>query len=350
MEIKDWPSARHTPALYRELKQLDLLEHLAELEAFGFTVLPPEKVGPDAQHEAARQAVLRIGCERKNCGEDDLEQEFSDGQELLRFVLWDDPIFEKLVLHPAALGLIQWMVGTDCVLSLCNAWVKGKGESRTAIHADWAQFDMPTMAQETYGANFNYLLTDYSREDGGLSFVPGSHRWRRLPSAEEGAYWADNAQPVEAPAGSMIIWGDHTWHGSYPKSTEGLRLMILGMYNRPHMQTQEAYRQTVTDDALARNPVRFARLMNVYNTMPWGKTPDYTKAAKGPQGYCSLFDCEPAGDALQLPLDGDYHRYDPETGAMIKAQMSARTAGFPDVYKGQTRMARTKNREDGRGN
>jgi len=332
MEIKDWSSAKDTPALYRELKELDLLENLAELEAFGYTVLPPEKVGSVEQHEEAKEVVLRIACERKDCSRDELSSVFSDGQELLRFVLWDDLLFEKLVLTPTALGLIQWMVGTNCVLSLCNAWVKGKGDARTGIHADWAQFEMPTMAVETYGANFNYLLTDYSKEDGGLSFVPGSHRWRRLPSKEESEYWADNAEAVEAPAGSMVIWGDHTWHGSYPKTTDGLRLMILGMYNRPHMQTQEAYRHTATDEALARNPKRFARLMNVYNAMPWGKTPDYTIGGQGPSGYLSLFDTEPAGKDMRVPVRGDYHRYDAKTGEAIKAGMSTKV-GFPDHYK-----------------
>jgi hypothetical protein len=336
MKIEDWPSAKQLPALYRELKQLDLLEHLAELEAFGYTVLPPEKVGPPEQLETAKQTVLRVACERKNCKVEELEELYSDGQELLRFILWDDPFFEKLVLHPAALGLIQWLVGTDCILSLCNAWVKGRGNARTAIHADWAQFEMPTMAVEAYGANFNYLLTDYSKEDGGLSFVPGSHRWRRMPSGDEAAYWSENAQAVEAPAGSMIIWGDHTWHGAYPKTTEGLRLMILGMYNRPHMQTQEAYRQTVTNEALARNPKRFARLMNVYNAMPWGKSPDYGKAANAPQGYLSLFDTEPAGDTQTVPDDRDYHTYDTQVGEMIRNQMSTEIQ-FPDVYKGADR-------------
>ncbi len=53
MEIKDWSSAADTPALYRELKELDLLENLAELEAFGYTVLAPDKVGSAEQHEEA---------------------------------------------------------------------------------------------------------------------------------------------------------------------------------------------------------------------------------------------------------------------------------------------------------
>lgn len=337
MKIADWPSAKHIPALYRELKKLDLLEHLAELEAFGYTVLPPEKVGSTEQLEATREVVLRIASERKGCTTAELEDVYSDGQELLRFVLWDDPIFEKLVLTPPALGLIQWLVGTDCILSLCNAWVKGKGESRTTIHTDWAQFDMPTMAVEAYGANFNYLLTDYTKEDGGLSFVPGSHRWRRLPSSEESEYWADNAQAVEAAAGSMVIWGDHTWHGSYPKQSDGLRLMVLGMFNRPHMQTQEAYRETATDEALARNPLRFTRLMNVHHVMPWGKSPDYGRAKQAPSGYISLFDTKPAGDKVKVPPAVDYHKYDPEVGKMMQAQMSSKEIRFPDQYKGTGR-------------
>ena len=333
MNIEDWPSAKTIAPLYRELKQLGLLEHLAELEAFGFTVLPPEKVGPPEQLEAACSAVLRIAAERKGCKTDELERVYDDGQELLRFVLWDDPVFEKLIMTPSVLGLIQWLVGTDCILGLCNAWVKGKGDSRTAIHADWAQFEMPTMAVEPFGANFNYLLTDYSEADGGLAFVPGSHRWRRLPSVEEAAYWADHAHAITAPAGSMIIWGDHTWHGSYPKTNGGLRLMVLGMYNRPHMQTQEAFRETVTDQALARNPPRFARLMNVFNPFPWGKTPNYGKQAAGPQGYLSLFDDKPAGPDMKVPKDFDLNQYDPGIGAAIQESMSQTEINFPDHYK-----------------
>ncbi len=334
MQIEDWPSAKTTPALYRELKQLDLLEHLAELEAFGYTVLPSDKVGPPEQHEAVRRAALRLVGQRKGCAVEDLEELFSDSQELFRFVLWDDPIFEKLVLNPAALGLIQWLVGTDCILSLCNAWIKGKGSARTGIHADWAQFDMPSMAVETYGANFNYVLTDYSKEDGGLSFVPGSHRWRRLPSVEEAEYWDEHAVAIEAEAGSMVIWGDHTWHGSYPKNTEGLRIMVLGMYNRAHMQTQEAYKETATVEALARNPIRFTRLMNVYHAMPWGKNgADYKRITKAPRGYLSLFDTEPVGDVMRERPEYDYHEYDQAVGEAIKASMSGKPVNFMDHYK-----------------
>ena len=94
----------------------------------------------------------------------------------MRLILWEGRVFEKIVLTPAALCLIQWLVGTDCILSLCDAWVKGRGGAGTDIHADWAQFDMPTMPPEPFGANFNCILRDYTKGDGALSFVPGSHR------------------------------------------------------------------------------------------------------------------------------------------------------------------------------
>lgn len=50
MQIEDWKSTRKLSPLYRELAEMELLENIAELEAFGFTVVPPEKVGPDAMY------------------------------------------------------------------------------------------------------------------------------------------------------------------------------------------------------------------------------------------------------------------------------------------------------------
>ena len=338
MEIKDWASTGSRSPLYRELKEFGLLENIAELDAFGYTIVPPDKVAPPDQHEEVKQAVLRVAARRKGCPANELAQYFTKGQELMRLILWEEQIFEKVVLTPAALGLIQWLVGTDCILSLFDAWVKGKGALGTDIHTDWAQFDMPTMPPEAFGANFNYVLTDYTKEDGALSFIPGSHRWRRWPSHEEAAYWKENAEPVEAPAGSMIIWGDHLWHGSYPKQTDGLRLMILGMYNRPHMQTQEGFRQTVPAEALARNPIRFARLMNVYHAMPLGRTGrDTERLSAAPKGYNSLFDTEPAGDKVSIEPEKDLLAYDREAAnAQMKLQEELAASGktWPDLYHG----------------
>ena len=50
-------------------------------------------------------------------------------------MLWEDQIFERLLYSPAGFRLAEYLLGTDCVLSLCVAWGKGPGEVRTDSHS-----------------------------------------------------------------------------------------------------------------------------------------------------------------------------------------------------------------------
>ncbi|MDE0350980.1 MAG: phytanoyl-CoA dioxygenase family protein [Gammaproteobacteria bacterium] len=319
MQIKDWPSCPNQAKLYRELAELDLLENIAELDVFGFTVVPPEKVAPPAFHARVKDALVRVMEGRFGALDPD-GMTWKDRNQIFRMILWEDRVFEELVLNPAGLGLVQYLVGTNCILSLFDGWVKGPGEGRTAIHRDNWDFTRHASAPEPNSANFNYLVTDYSAEDGAITFVPGSHKWRRPPIPAEVGEWADKAEAVEAPAGSMVIWGDLTWHGSVLRSTPGERLMVLGTFHRPFMQTQGPYRQVVTQEALARNPLRFAGLMDVYGAFPFGKQDfDMDRGREGnavsngvldASPYLSLFDTEPAGDRVSLRPDYDYHAFD----------------------------------------
>ncbi len=319
MQIKDWASCPNQAKLYRELAELDLLENIAELDVFGFTVVPPEKVAPPEFHARVKEALIDVIEGRFGpLGDDGMA--WQDRNQIFRMILWEHRVFEELVLNPAGLGLVQYLVGTNCILSLFDGWVKGPGEGRTALHRDNWDFTRQASAPEPNSANFNYLLTDYSAEDGAITFVPGSHKWRRPPTPAEVAEWADKAAVVEAPAGSMVIWGDLTWHGSTQRSTPGERLMILGTFHRPFMQTQGPYRQVVTGEALARNPLRFAGLMDVYGAFPFGKQDfDLDRAQEGgavssgvldASPYLSLFDREPAGERVSPRPDYDYHAFD----------------------------------------
>ena len=44
-----------------------------------------------------------------------------------------------------------------------------------------------------------------------------------MPSPGDGV---EDAVPVEAAAGSLIVWHGNTWHGAYPKETDGLRMNV----------------------------------------------------------------------------------------------------------------------------
>lgn len=333
MDIGEWKSAGSVAPLYRELRELGLETNIAELEAFGFTVVPPEKVAPPAFCTEVREALERTMLRRY--GPDGLAPErWANVNDIQRFMLWEDPIFEKLSYNPAGLGLAEYLLGTDCVLSLCAAWVKGPGKVRTGIHADY--LDPATVAQgeAANNCNMHFMLTDYTKDDGSISFVPGSHRWRRQATPSDVEYWANRAVPVEAPAGSMVIWGNHTWHGSYPKKSPGLRMTLQCEYMRRRHQTEEAYRETVTQEALDRNPVRFAGLMDVYSLFPFGKS-DWdmdrlNRAARGAAGrqklehYCSLFDTEPANGRTTIRPAYEYLEHDGKMTSQRNAERAAR--------------------------
>jgi ectoine hydroxylase-related dioxygenase (phytanoyl-CoA dioxygenase family) len=342
MEIGDWTSLGSVAPLYRELRELGLEANIAELEVLGFTVVPPEKVGPPDFCDEVREALERTLLRRY--GPTGLAPErWANVNDIQRFMLWEDTAFERLSWNPAGLGLAQHLLGTDCVLSLCAAWVKGPGEARTGIHADYLDPAVNAQADYAVNCNMHFMLTDYTMTDGAISFVPGSHKWRRQATPPESKYWADRAIPVQAAKGSMVIWGNHTWHGSYPKKTSGLRMTLQCEYMRRRHQTEEAYRETVTQAALDRNPVRFAGLMDVYSLFPFGKN-DWdiermTVAERGVgngqriENYRSLFDTEPANGRTTLRPRYDYHAYDgkmtsartAERGARIRAHREAAT-------------------------
>lgn len=330
MKVDDWKSAGSVAPLYRELAELDLLSNITELEAFGFTVVPPEKVGPPEFCDEVKAALERTMLRRY--GEDGLSVErWSNVNDIQRFMLWEDPIFEKLSYNPAGLGLAQWLLGTDCVLSLCAAWVKGPGEVRTGIHGDYLDPALQAQPEQMNNCNMHMMLTEYSQEDGAISFVPGSHKWRRQVTPSDAKYWQDRAVPVEAPKGSMVIWGNHTWHGSYPKKTPGLRMTLQCEYMRRRRQPEEAYRDTVTQEALDRNPVRFAGLMDIYSLFPFGasdwdiervsKAEAGTKSGQTIENYRSLFDMEPANGKTTLRPKYDYLTHD---GVMTSERAASR--------------------------
>ena len=113
----------------------------------------------------------------------------------------------------------------------------------------------------------NICLTDVTEASGCLAFVPGSHKRLRSPTREESVLAGDNANkeavPLEAPAGSAVIWPSHTWHGSWVSDTPSLRVTLALLFARPHLQPYEMYRETVPDEVLSRNSSRFATLMGM---------------------------------------------------------------------------------------
>jgi len=273
--------------IWREVERLDLVRNLAELEAYGYTVIPPEKAAPPGFGARLLAGVLDCAEERWGVRLDP-EQDFPtsgptdvpDPQDwsnmLTRPTLYANfphipRVYEEALTNPALLALVTYLLGYQCRLSSgFGAWIKGINPSDNfPLHIDGVRMS-PAPAYADC-CNAMYLLTDHTKRDGATCFVPGSHKLQRQPVPGEGM---EDRVAVEAPAGSLVVWHGNTWHGAFPKLTHGLRVSMPLFFCRPHLKTFTEY-HNVPRDMLARNPRRFAALLG---QQEWR---DYRKLEKG---------------------------------------------------------------------
>lgn len=278
------PASAKVAAVWGEIQRLGLESHIAELDTVGYTVIPPEKVAPPSFTKRMIDAFRKVARKRLDV---DLDLDKTDMLSLekipwqpLNYMLFEDRVFQEAACNPVALAFADYAVGRSCMLSTCIGLVKGPGSSELGLHTDhWAMLiPSPYPAYPLY-INTHWLLTDYTKEGGALCVVPGSHLYGRAPEAGEGL---DERVAVEAPAGSLVVWGGNTWHGSFARKIPGLRLSLVSSYTRPFVIPQEPYKQNVTPEIIAANPPRFHELMgkNLYQGFK-EEGPDEEKLALG---------------------------------------------------------------------
>ena len=294
---------RRIERLWPELRQLGLEAHIAELAVQGYTILPPERVAPPDYIAALRQAVLKVSERRTGVTPDLATGATHAGGahplgQFMRYVLFEDPVFEPVLTNPVLLGLITYLVGFDALLSLNDAMVKGLGGAQLTIHNDNGDLATPVYADQPQTANINLLLSDYDEGAGPIAFLPGSHLFRRQPTPAEMADLVGEMVPVIAPAGSAVIWPANTWHMAFPRSDPGLRLTLLYDFCRGHLQTQSPFRADVTPEVLARNPPRFAQLMHANGVFPFREEDIAAENRAASRRHHSLFDCDPMWTAF----------------------------------------------------
>ena len=254
-------ASEYACAHWDELRRLALVDHIADLEANGLTVVPPHKVAPRDFVERLRAAVVRVAEERTG---EPVDVEGATGEvyaggfgRQMFYLLFEDDVFQEAVMNPTALALATYLLGDSCILSNTLAGLKGPGGGDLPIHCDNVMIPAP-FPPYAQVCNVTWALTDYGPGSGQLQYVPGSHRLGRHPAPGEGR---DDLVPVRAEAGSILFWHGNTWHGAAARERPGLRINLIVAMMRPYLRPQEAYKEHVTPEILAKNPPRFATLV-----------------------------------------------------------------------------------------
>lgn len=271
--IASFPDAAEAFDTLGAIRALGLEARVAELDAYGYTIVPPEQLADAHTQRALREAVLAL-AERRSGVRPDLETgethaglRGATGQHHY-YTLFEAPEITAAVVNPVVTALIQYLLGRSATLSSCSATLKGPGSVALDLHSDNGMIPSPFPAYAQV-ANATWILSAYSRENGSICFTPGSHKLCRHPTLEEVAN-PDLAQPVNAPAGSLIVWHGNTWHGAFPRSAPGIRVALIMYFCRMYLRAQEEYLPRLSPEAVAALPERVRYLIGEGRSYPFG--------------------------------------------------------------------------------
>lgn len=270
---------------------LGLGENLIELETMGYTTI--RDVLSTEQIKRARDAIV-ARAERETGHSVDIDGESGDnfeGSTYLPYLLYDDEVFEEILMAAKPLTLITYLLGESCLLSSMGCHFKGPGGDPLALHSDNGNGMPAPFSAFSLVANVNYALTSYSKETGALALVPGSHKLARQPRLDEMMLGDKKANPnaiaMDLEPGDAVVWHGNTWHGSFARQVPGIRINLAVYFNRQYIQTQERHGDTVPEDVLIRHASdeRFKVLLGAKQPYGWHREgPDYALMARNPRG------------------------------------------------------------------
>jgi ectoine hydroxylase-related dioxygenase (phytanoyl-CoA dioxygenase family) len=242
---------------------------VAELELNGYCVVPD--AAPIELFDRIRDAIVRVTQETFDRGVTPFD--FGPNTSMMYRLLAHDDVFAEAVVTPKLTALMTYLLGEGYVLTVATGSMLSQESMPGPLHAD-NQFFPDPFPPQYHVATAIWCCDEFDGERGSTHVVAGSHRRFRHPRPGEGV---EEAVPVEAPKGSIVIWTGHTWHRSGGRSAAGTRVALHTGFSRPHLRVFEAYDQEVVD-RLTAGDSRLVRLLGA--DLPYdyrGDSPDLMK-------------------------------------------------------------------------
>lgn len=224
-------------------------EEKAALDRNGYLPLPGILTAEQVSRLRARLDELTV-IEGENAGKE-VHQEA--GTDRLSDLVNKDPLFEVCFTHPRVLAGIAHVLKGNMKLSSLNARAALPGHGLQHLHADWHGATTPG---DYYVCNSIWLLDDFTEENGATRVVPESHRSGKMPRDEMADPGATHPREVKllAPAGTVVIFNSHTWHGGTLNASASPRHALHSYFCRrdqPQQLDQRKYIRPETRERLS---------------------------------------------------------------------------------------------------
>ena len=278
MSLEEFKDSSAYRKVFKEIERLGLAEHAEHLDEYGYVVIPPELVAPEDFQDRLRSEVLSVherrSGEKIRLADIESRQMSEDGPGKAHWaILEEDPVFQQAVMNPSVLAIAKYLCGDSVLLSDLNCVLKQRDERMThPLHTD-QHGTPPPLPPYAQVANVTWALTDYRKDNGPVAIVPKSHLKSRYPLPEEMNFLKEDAPvkpvPIEAKAGSLIVWHGATWHGSFPRKSPGLRLNLIMVFTRVYMKQIRDFRSAFPRKVLDTQSEDFARLLGINSLYPF---------------------------------------------------------------------------------
>ena len=162
-----------------------------------------------------------------------------------------DPLFEICFTNPGVLAAISHVLSGNLKLSSLNYRAALPGSGLQGLHADWGGAVAPN---DYFVCNSIWLLDDFSEANGATRLVPGSQRSGKTPRD----VMPDPTQPhpdeivLNAPAGTVVIFNSHTWHGGTLNRTDKPRRAMHSYFTRRDQTQQLDQKKYIRPETYAR--------------------------------------------------------------------------------------------------
>jgi fumagillin biosynthesis dioxygenase len=223
------------------------LTHLKkDLEETGVAVLPGVMSAKEAEEAVGRLWAAAEGFRRMG-GPTFMPQLDPNEANVRVFALLElDPLFRDLIRHPAAIPLVEAVLGEGWMISNFTANIARPGARSMSLHSDQALV-VPEPWLAPWSVNIIWCLTDVRGENGGTLYIPGSHRFERR--AELPADALARLTPIVAPAGSIVVMDGRVWHTSGANITRNEdRALLFGYYSADFLRPQVNWNALLSDE------------------------------------------------------------------------------------------------------
>ena len=247
-----------TPSSYgireRSGSGLDADRHADRVRLVGYTVVESGLTAERVRHLASRLDALLERQAQEAGGVDQLAAIGEQGT--VRCCLGYDEAFLDLVANAAVTDVCRLLLGDYFVLMQQNGVINPpqRAHTQTSYHRDLPYQHFVSSRPLAISALF--CADAFTTENGATVVLPGSHKVEQFPSDTA---MRDVEVPVEAPAGSFIVFDSMLFHRAGTNVSTMARRAVNQVYTLPFI-AQQISLPDVLDGKYSDDP-RVARLL-----------------------------------------------------------------------------------------